>query len=294
VRVAIVIPCYNDQRFLPQALATIEGEEETELVVVDDGSDDPATLRLLDSLEQAGIRVLHQHNAGPAAARMAGVAVSQAPYVLPLDADDLLGPGSVRALADALDANPEAGVAWGDLELFRPSGARLFDRGPDSLDPWLITYVNELPLSALFRREVLLRAGGYQLRDGYEDWDLWMALAERGVRGVRVPRLVERHREHGARRWSQDFSRHERALAVLRDRHQDLFAARGANRRRSAAPWRLRLLLPMIEAAAFLSVRNKYRLAHFVSHPLRFFRLQLQGRGEARSTPRPHTRRNEP
>src|SRR5438132_6777772 len=79
MRVAIVIPCYNDQRFLPEALATIDGEEPTEVVVVDDGSDDPATLRLLDSLEQAGIRVLHQHNAGPAAARMAGVAVSQAP-----------------------------------------------------------------------------------------------------------------------------------------------------------------------------------------------------------------------
>ena len=121
-----------------------------------------------------------------------------------------------------------------------------------------------------------------------------MALAERGVRGVRVPRLVERHREHGARRWSQDFSRHERALTVLRERHAALFAARGANWRRSAAPWRQRLLLPMIEAAAFISVRNKYRLAHLVSHPLRFFRLQLQRRSEARSTARPHTRRNEP
>ncbi len=291
---AIVIPCYNDQRFLPQALATIEGEEPTELVVVDDGSDDPGTLRLLDSLAQAGVRVLHQPNAGPAAARMAGVVASQAPYVLPLDADDLLGPGSVRALADALDAHPEAGVAWGDVELFRPSGARVFARGPDALDPWLITYVSELPLSALFRREVLLQAGGYQLRDGYEDWDLWMALAERGVRGVHVRRLVERHREHGARRWSQDFSRHERALTVLRERHAALFAARGANWRRSAAPWRQRLLLPVIEAAAFVSVRNKYRLAHVVSHPLRLFRLQLQRLGADRSTPRPRTTRSEP
>src|SRR2546429_4859718 len=170
MRVAIVIPCYNDQRFLPEAPATIEGEEPTELVVVDDGSDDPPTLRLLDSLAQAGVRVLHQPNAGPAAARMAGVVASQAPYVLPLDADDLLGPGSVRALADALDAHPEAGVAWGDLELFRPNGARLFDRGPDPLDPRLIPFVHELPLSALFRREVLLQARGYPLPRGLQGW----------------------------------------------------------------------------------------------------------------------------
>src|SRR2546423_1421461 len=83
--------------------------------------------------------------------------------------------------------------------------------------------------------EVLVRAGGYQLREGYEDWDLWMALAEQGVRGVHVPQLVERHRETGGRRWSQDFSRHERALTVLRERHRELFAARALNRRRSKA-----------------------------------------------------------
>ncbi len=288
MRVAIVIPCYNDQRFLPQALAAVGAEEATEVVVVDDGSDDPETLRLLDTLATTQVRVLHQRNAGPAAARMAGVAATGAPYVLPLDADDLLGPGSVAALADALDAHPDAGVAWGDLELFRPSGARLFDRGPDALDPWLITYVNELPLSALFRREVLMQAGGYQLRDGYEDWDLWMALAERGVGGIHVRRLVERHREHGARRWSQDFSRHERALTVLRERHRDLFAARA-----SSATRRQKLLLPMIEAAGFMSAVTKYRLAHLVSHPLRFSRLQLQRLGAGRSSPRPRTTHSE-
>jgi glycosyltransferase involved in cell wall biosynthesis len=282
MRVAIVIPCYNDQRFLPEAIAALEAEERAEVVVVDDGSDDPGTLSLLDRLGETGIRVLHQRNAGPAAARMAGVAASRAPYVLPLDADDLLGPGSVAALADALDAHPAAGVAWGDLELFRLDGSRLEARGPDALDPWLITYVNEMPLSACFRREVLLQAGGYQLREGYEDWDLWMALAERGVRGIYVPRLVERHREHGSRRWSQDFSRHGRALTVLRERHRDLFAARALNYRRSRAPLRQKLLLPRIEGAPFISEATKYRFAHLVSHPLRFSRQQAQRLAEAR------------
>src|SRR5258708_14319122 len=158
MRVAIVIPCYNDQQFLPQALAAIGAEEATEVVVVDDGSDDPATLRLLDALAKTQVRVLHQRNAGPAAARMAGVAASQAPYVLPLDADDLLGPGSVAALADALDTHPEAGVAWGDHELFRPSGARLLARRPGAPHPWLVTYVDELTLSSPFRPDIPLDA----------------------------------------------------------------------------------------------------------------------------------------
>jgi glycosyltransferase involved in cell wall biosynthesis len=291
MRASVVIPCFNDQQFLPEAIASVRSQEPSELVVVDDGSTDPAMLRLLDSLAAEGVKVLHQANSGPSAARMAGVAASHAPYVLPLDADDLLAPGSLAALADALDADPGVGVAWGDLELFRPSGARLEGRGPRSLDAWLITYVNELPLSALFRREVLTGAGGYQLREGYEDWDLWMALAERGVRGVHVPRVVERHREHGGRRWSQDFSRHERALTTLRERHAGLFAARAASRSRSGAPSRQKLLLPLIEASSFISATTKYRLAHVVSHPLRFSQLQLQRLGVVRSSRRPRTTR---
>src|SRR2546423_4636034 len=157
MRAAIVIPCYNDQRFLPETIASVRSQEPSELIVVDDGSDDPAMLRLLDALSADGVHVVHQRNAGPAAARMAGVAASRAPYVLPLDADDLLGQGSLAALADALDADPAVGVAWGDLELFRPSGARVEAPGPQVLDPWLITYVNELPVAALLRREVLVR-----------------------------------------------------------------------------------------------------------------------------------------
>jgi glycosyltransferase involved in cell wall biosynthesis len=291
MRVSIVIPCYNDQRFLLEAIASVRNQEPSELIVVDDGSDAPAMLRLLDSLAAQEVQVLHQSNAGPAAARMTGVAASRAPYVLPLDADDLLAPGSLAALANALDADPGAAVAWGDLELFRPSGARLEARGPGALDPWLITYVNELPLCALFRREVLLRSGGYQLREGYEDWDLWMALAEQGVRGVHVPRLVERHREHGGRRWSQDFARHERALTVLRERHRALFAARADNRQRSTAPLRQKLLLPVIEAASFSSATTRYRLAHLVSHPVRFLRVQWQRLAGARPSRRPRTTR---
>jgi glycosyltransferase involved in cell wall biosynthesis len=222
---------------------------------------------------------------------MAGVAATSARYVLPLDSDDLLGPGSIKALADALDADPGAAVAWGDLELFRSTGERVRARGPETLDPWLITYVNELPLTALFRRDWLDRTGGFRIREGYEDWDHWMALAELGCRGIHLNRVVERHREHGGRRWSQDFAKHERALRVLRERHAALFTARPQNLPRSKAPWRQKLLLPAIERAGFLSPSNQYRLAHLVSHPLRFARVQMRRLDAVRALWRPRTTR---
>ena len=58
-------------------------------------------------------------------------------------------------------------------------------------------HVNGLPVSTLVRRSDLLAAGGWQLRGGYEDWDLWMGLAERGRRGVHVGRPTHGYRLHG-------------------------------------------------------------------------------------------------
>jgi glycosyltransferase involved in cell wall biosynthesis len=279
--VAVVIPCYNDRQFLPEAIASARAQEPDEIIVVDDGSTDLGTVELLDRLGAEGVRVIRQPNSGPSAARMTGVRATQAEYVLPLDSDDLLAPGTLTDLRMALDADPRLVVAWGNVELFMEDGRRLHARAPDRLDPWLTSYVNQYPLSALFRRDALLEAGGYALREGYEDWDLWMALAERGRPGIRVDRLTERHRVHGSRRWSQDFARHERSLMVLRQRHPLLFSERRANRRRSSAPRRLKLLLPLIEAAPFVSATTVYRLEHLASHPLLLSGWVLRGRLQA-------------
>src|SRR5207248_979247 len=133
-----------------------------------------------------------QANAGLSAARMAGVAATSAPYVMPLDADDTLAPGALAALADALDAAPDAAVAWGELEVFGELDAAL--EVGESLDPWLLTYLNEIPGTSLVRRSALLGSGGWAMGSGYEDWDLWLAFAERRFAGVRVPRPVLRYR----------------------------------------------------------------------------------------------------
>ena len=49
----------------------------------------------------------------------------------------------------------------------------------ETIDPWLITYMNDVPMKSLVRRWALMAVGGWTL-DGYEDWDVWMSFAERG------------------------------------------------------------------------------------------------------------------
>jgi glycosyltransferase involved in cell wall biosynthesis len=270
-RVAVIVPCFNDGETLPDALASLAGQEEHELVVVDDGSDDPATLQVLAQAEQDGILVVHRPNGGLSQARMTGVEATSAPYVQPLDADDELAVGAIAALADALDGDPEAALAWGDAEIWGELETEV--RVGRHLDPWLVAHLNTLPVASMVRRDALVEAGGWQLPSGYEDWDLWMALAERGRRGRYVPRVTLRYRRRGGRMLAGCIPRHDELYALLQRRHPALFAARRRNWLRSKAPLTARAFIPLV-AALPLTDYEKSRWFQLAHDPRQFLRLR--------------------
>ena len=132
-------------------------------------------------------------------ARTAGLRATSAPYVLPLDADDLAIPAQLTRAADLLDADPDAAAVVGDYEEF---GTHAIIRTvPERLDPYRVAYTNEYAITALMRRSVLEGYGGWTdpspTARGYEDWDLWMDLAEQdGLRIVHVGGALYRRRMH--------------------------------------------------------------------------------------------------
>jgi glycosyltransferase involved in cell wall biosynthesis len=276
-RVAVVVPCFNDGETLPEALASLVGQEEHELVVVDDGSDDPATVAVLARVERDGVRVVRRANGGLSAARMTGVEATTAPYVQPLDADDALAPGALAALADALDSSA-AVMAWGDVEIWGELQATIAIGR--RLDPWLIAHLNTLPVASLVRRDALLEVGGWQLRNGYEDWDLWMSFAERGWRGVYVAHPALRYRRRGGRMLSDCIPRHDALYAELRARHPRLFAARRRNWLRSRASLTARLGIPVV-AALPLSDSDRSAWFQLANNPVQFLRLRRLRRAAA-------------
>jgi glycosyltransferase involved in cell wall biosynthesis len=267
-RVAVVVPCFNDGETLRTTLASLEEEEPHELVVVDDGSDDAATLATLARLRDEGIKVVRRDNGGLSMARMTGVAATLAPYIFPLDADDAIVPATLAALADALDDAPCAALAWGDVEVWGELEADL--SVARSLDPWLLTYLNDVPVASLVRRAALEEVGGWSMGSGYEDWDLWLALAEHGYSGVHIRRPTLRYRRRSGRMLEDVTPSHEALYAKLRARHPSLFAARRANRRGSSAPLRARLAFPIVERLP-LSSFTRHRIYLFVNRPCQSF-----------------------
>jgi len=272
----VVIPCFNDGATLGDTVESVLQQESCELVVVDDGSTDPETLRVCDELRARGITVLRQENKGLSAARMKGVAATSASYVYPIDSDDMLVPGALTELADALDREPDnVAAAWGRTVTFGDMDM-LYRRAITTIDAWRVTHSAGLPYAALFRRDALLAVGGWSLRGGYEDWDLWMALAEHGYDGCHVPAYVLRYRVHGQRMWADAMARHELIYAELRRRHPALFADRWQAWRRSREPWRVRLLFPLIGALPLISSRMRLRGYTIAGDPRRAVHLAVR------------------
>ncbi len=262
-RAAIVLTCYDAGDTLLETIASIRNER-AELVIVDDGSTDEKTLAMLQGLEQEGFNVVHRPNGGLSAALMTGVEATTSPYILRFDSDDLLEPGAVDDLAAALDAHPRAAAAWGDLQTFGLTTSRV--PSVPVLDPWHLTYASVLPASSMFRRAALLDVGGWQLRGGYEDWDVWMALAEHGYTGVYVPRVVYRYRREHEGLLFDSLRRYEEHYEELRRRHGLLFARRAGNRQRSPAPRALKALLPVIDGLPRLARLKKVWAAQLLTH----------------------------
>ena len=257
-RVAIVIPCFRDGALLREAVASIREAEPIERVIVNDGSDDTETLVALDECAAAGWRVVHQENRGLAAALQRGIDESTAPLVFRLDADDLLEPGALADLADVLDANLQAGFAYGDFAFFGQMEGVW--RAP-AFDPWTVLYGNFWSPSACFRREVLRQVGGFVPGWDYEDWNLYMRLAAAGISGVHAGRITYRRRLQVGRMQAAQNARHREIYRQMRIDHAALFARRRESLRQVRPPLWRRVAYPLFLGQRRLLPGPIYRMA---------------------------------
>ena len=224
--VTVVISCFNYGRYVGDAVASALGQEggPPQVIVVDDGSDDPATLDVLDRLP-VGVEVLHQENAGPSAARNAGAAAARTPLLMVLDADDRLCPDAVRNLRPLLEADPELAYAYGLIaQIGDWSGVIRF---PD-YDPFKLLYRPIVGTTWLMRSSAFEQVGGYDPDVTWaEDWDILLRLLEHDRHGRRVPEVAYEYRRHGTSKLGNDRGAYRRQYRAMRKRHAPLYARAG-------------------------------------------------------------------
>ena len=212
--VSIIMPCYNAATHLPASVGSVLAQAfpDWELIAVDDGSGD-GTLAWLQAQTDPRIRPFSQPNQGVSAARNAGLAAARGHYVAFLDADDTWSEGFLEKMLAALQARPDAVLAycgWQNLGLPGGRGAPFIP--PDYETPGKAETLFagcRWPIhAALVKREAVVAANGFDsaLKNA-EDFALWLRVAT-AAPIVRVPEVLAFYHFHGD---SQASGNHARA-----------------------------------------------------------------------------------
>ena len=122
--VSVVIPCHKQAEFLGSAIESVLAQQncETELIVIDDGSDD-STAEVAKRYEK--VRCLRQKKSGVAEARNRGLLESNGEFIVFLDADDRLLPRALEHALNSLRSHPECAFVYGFVHLISSDGTRL-------------------------------------------------------------------------------------------------------------------------------------------------------------------------
>jgi len=119
-KVTVAIPCYNHGAYLSEALDSVDAQtfDDYEIIVVNDGSTDAATLTFLSNLDAPKTRVITTVNSGVSAARNRAIREALGEYILPLDADDKIAPTYLEKAVAILDHQHDVLVVYSNQRMF--------------------------------------------------------------------------------------------------------------------------------------------------------------------------------
>ena len=219
-KVSVIMPCYNDGAFIEESVASVRGQtySNTELIIIDDGSDDAHTLKILEQFKRDGVTVLHTDHLRPAGARNAGIRAATGKYILPLDSDDTIEPAYIEQAVAVMEKNEAIGAVYCHADLFgKASGP--WQLKEYSLENMLVD--NVVFVTALFRREDWQAVGGFRttMERGLEDYDFWLSILELGRNIYQLPDTLFHYRIKSGSRTSQFMENPQ----VIKDTYREIY-----------------------------------------------------------------------
>jgi glycosyltransferase involved in cell wall biosynthesis len=200
--VTVLMSVYNGLSYLPQAVESILHQTLKDFVflVIDDGSKDGAS-EYLDRIDDPRMRVVHQPNAGLAAALNRGIELCETEFLARMDADDIAAPDRLEAQLEFMLAHLQVGLVGtqittlGDARSGRPSSlptdhSRIYSE-------LLLGHHAICHPTIMCRTEVLRRAGGYWAKGVAEDWDMFLRMGEQAEL-ANLDRVMLSYRVHSS------------------------------------------------------------------------------------------------
>lgn len=207
-KVSIIIPCYNQAHFLPDAIASADSQTypNIEIIVVNDGSTDNTS----ETARRFNVKYIEQENKGLAAARNDGIKASSGKWILPLDADDKIDPEFISKTIGKSDIVATLIETFGNEH-------RLWKFGRDQPLHSDFLKMNQVVYCCLFRKEIWNKIGGYDesMRDGYEDWDFWIRATREGYKVRRVMEFLFHYRRGRNALYNHAYENHNKILDYM-------------------------------------------------------------------------------
>ena len=203
VSISVLMPVYNGQAFLEDALKSVLDQTEIdslEVLVIDDGSQDNSP-QILARYEDPRLTVIRHPNIGLAATLNKAVSLARGKYLARQDQDDLLLPGRLRKQLAFLESHPEVAIVgtWAEIHI-GDSPAGRFHRHPSASDALRMHLLVDNPFvhsSIMMRTDVVRALDGYsenKSRQPPEDYELWSRIA-RKYAIANLPEVLTVYRE---------------------------------------------------------------------------------------------------
>ncbi|MFC4211322.1 glycosyltransferase family 2 protein [Pedobacter lithocola] len=200
--ISIIICVYNEECFL-KALRSIKNNycyNKIEVIIINDCSHNPITNRLLHWLQKKTKVIIKRtdKNIGLSGARNLGISIATSPYIIPLDADDILPPYAVDLILKTFKSQINVDFIYGDYlkndveknTHIHVSNAVISTQS--SLNIFALLNNWTLLGSSPFKKETWFRIKGYSLEysNNVQDVDFWLKALKNGMKGFYVNKIL--------------------------------------------------------------------------------------------------------
>lgn len=201
--VSIVAPCYNAEKYLEEAIASIFGQDypNFEVIIVDDGSSDNSVEMLKQLQKTYDFQLYSQPNQGVSAALNHGLRYAKGDFVSTPDLDDIMLPHSLSVRVDYLKEHPNVGCVGALIIYMDSDGKTIKQQQRDRIH----TYDFDKILSgavvigapvALYRMSAMRSADFYAPHLRVQDFQMTLRIARLGYEIHELPVCVTRYRRH--------------------------------------------------------------------------------------------------
>lgn len=212
--VSIIVPCYNQAQYLPDALQSIymQSHGNWECLIINDGSTDHTELVAQEWQEKdSRFRYIKKKNGGLSSARNAGLAEAMGDYIQFLDADDVIHPDKFRMQLQGINPSTRYAISYSDY--FSSTEKKLTEPFPYHISPefktsnYLFELINRwekslsIPCHCFLISSHILKDNSITFDEtlkNHEDWDFWMTIFRFKPSVFYIPKQLVTYRIHSS------------------------------------------------------------------------------------------------